>query len=107
MASDRTMACAGDTLDANASASDTNDTNDANDTNDSGDAMTVPRTRDDLVGKRFLLVSVAHPAKLKAARAPDWPWRSGLVRCASHLDTEDPDLQVGHLATFVHVNRFQ
>jgi len=56
--------------------------------------MSFSRTRDDLVGKRFLSVPNGHGNKLKISRVSDWPWKSGLIRCASHLDSKDPELQV-------------
>jgi len=65
--------------------------------------LSVPRTRDDLVGKRFLLVGASGASrtssvqKLKVGRAPDWPWKAGRIRCSSHLDLNDPELQVGKI----------
>jgi hypothetical protein len=83
-----------------ACANDVGDPCETGETADPTDPMAVPRTRDDLVGKRFLLAAQpggpAGGAKQKASRAADWPWKAGLIRCASHLDATDPDLQVGH-----------
>lgn len=52
-----------------------------------------PKGRDELVGKRFLLVS-STSAKLKLSRISDWNWKAGVIRCASHIDIKDPELQV-------------
>ena len=54
--------------------------------------MSLPSTREELVGKRFLCVCTG--SKLKISKVAEWPWKSGLIRCASHLDPKDPDLQV-------------
>ena len=48
--------------------------------------------REELVGKRFLLVQGG--CKPKITRVQDWAWKAGVVRCASHVDYKDPELQV-------------
>ena len=48
--------------------------------------------RDELVGKRFLLVQGG--SKPKITRVQEWAWKAGVVRCASHVDCKDADLQV-------------
>jgi hypothetical protein len=50
--------------------------------------------REELVGKRFLLVSTPTSPKPKLSRISDWQWKAGVIRCASHLDLKDPELQV-------------
>ena len=52
-----------------------------------------PDGRADLVGKRFLLVNQTSP-KLKLSRISDWNWKAGVIRCASHVDIKEPELQV-------------
>nr|XP_040574654.1 probable JmjC domain-containing histone demethylation protein 2C [Lepeophtheirus salmonis] len=47
--------------------------------------------RTDNVGKRFLCVSGSH--KIKINRYTEWPWRAGVIRCSSHLDASDNELQ--------------
>ena len=49
--------------------------------------------REELVGKRFLLVQ-GPGAKPKINRVADWSWKAGVIRCASHSDQTDQDLQV-------------
>ncbi len=56
--------------------------------------MSLPSTREELVGKRFLCVRSGSGNKLKIPKVSDWPWKSGLIRCATHLNQKDPDLQV-------------
>ena len=56
--------------------------------------MSLPISRAELVGKRFLCVCTGQGNKLKLSQIADWPWKSGLIRCATHLDPKDPDLQV-------------
>ena len=57
--------------------------------------------REELVGKRFLLVSSSggkspkSPPKL--SRISEWNWKAGIIRCASHVDSRDSDLQVRRL----------
>ena len=51
-----------------------------------------PSGREELVGKRFLLVS--SNSKLKLSRISDWNWKAGVIRCASHVEIKDPELQV-------------
>ena len=51
-----------------------------------------PQGRQELVGKRFLLVS--SNSKLKLSRISEWNWRAGVIRCASHLDLNEPELQI-------------
>ena len=48
--------------------------------------------REELVGKRFLLVHGG--PKPKITRVQEWSWKAGVIRCASHVDCKDPDLQV-------------
>ena len=48
--------------------------------------------REELVGKRFLFVQGG--SKPKISRVQDWAWKAGVVRCASHVDYTEPDLQV-------------
>merc|ERR1712113_844998 len=54
--------------------------------------------REELVGKRFLLVSSSggkspkSPPKL--SRISEWNWKAGIIRCAIHVDSRDSDLQV-------------
>lgn len=48
--------------------------------------------REELVGKRFLLVQGG--AKPKMTRVQEWTWKAGVIRCASNIDYKDPDLQV-------------
>ena len=48
--------------------------------------------REELVGKRFLLVNGG--PKPKITRVQEWSWKAGVIRCASHVDCKDPDLQV-------------
>jgi len=50
-----------------------------------------PEGRAELVGKRFLLVA-SHPKPKKSLS--EWNWKAGVIRCASHVDSEDPELQV-------------
>ena len=57
-----------------------------------------PQGRQELVGKRFLLVS--SNSKLKLSRISEWNWRAGVIRCASHLDLNEPELQVSSLSFF-------
>ena len=59
----------------------------------SGDFSCInPGGREELVGKRFLLVS--SNGKLKLSRISEWNWKAGIIRSASHVDTKDPELQV-------------
>jgi len=57
-----------------------------------------PGGREELVGKRFLLVasssgkSSKSPPKL--SRISEWNWKAGVIRCASHVDSRDPELQI-------------
>ena len=53
-----------------------------------------PGGREELVGKRFLLVS--SNGKLKLSRISEWNWKAGVIRSASHVDIKDPELQVGN-----------
>ena len=48
--------------------------------------------REELVGKRFLLVQGG--AKPKITRVQEWAWKAGVIRCASHVESKDADLQV-------------
>ena len=48
--------------------------------------------REELVGKRFLLVHGG--PKPKITRVQEWSWKAGVIRCATHVDCKDPDLQV-------------
>ena len=52
-----------------------------------------PQGREELVGKRFLVVSQTSP-KPKLSRIGDWHWKAGVIRCTSHVDIKDPELQV-------------
>ena len=52
-----------------------------------------PQGRDELVGKRFLLVPASN-SKLKLSRISEWNWKAGVIRCASHTDIKDSELQV-------------
>lgn len=57
--------------------------------------------REEIVGKRFL--SVSGFAKLKLGRIPDWGWRTGVIRAASHKDNKHKDLQVNSYFYFAHI----
>uniref|UniRef100_A0A0K2TBD0 DUF7030 domain-containing protein n=1 Tax=Lepeophtheirus salmonis TaxID=72036 RepID=A0A0K2TBD0_LEPSM len=57
--------------------------------------------RTDNVGKRFLCVSGSH--KIKINRYTEWPWRAGVIRCSSHLDASDNELQVGLPSYFIYI----
>ena len=63
-----------------------------------------PGGREELVGKRFLLVasssgkSSKSPPKL--SRISEWNWKAGVIRCASHVDSRDPELQVRYISLF-------
>ena len=59
--------------------------------------------REELVGKRFLLVQGG--PKPKITRVQDWAWKAGVVRCASHADYKDPELQVQSIL-FTKTNSF-
>ena len=48
--------------------------------------------REELVGKRFLLVHGG--PKPKITRVQEWSWKAGVIRCATHVDCKEPDLQV-------------
>ena len=48
--------------------------------------------REELVGKRFLLVQGGPKPKIN--RVSDWQWKAGVIRCASHSDHKDSELQV-------------
>ena len=48
--------------------------------------------RGELVGKRFLLVQGGPKPKIN--RVSDWQWKAGVIRCASHSDHKDSELQV-------------
>ena len=65
-------------------------------TRDRDTATTVPLkgggVREELVGKRFLLVQGG--PKPKITRVQEWSWKAGIIRCASHVDCNDHDLQV-------------
>ena len=50
-----------------------------------------PEGRAELVGKRFLLV-YSNPKPKK--QWSEWNWKAGVIRCASHVDSMDPELQV-------------
>ena len=50
-----------------------------------------PEGRAELVGKRFLLVP-SNPKPKKSLS--EWNWKAGVIRCASHVDSMDPELQV-------------
>ncbi|XP_076367892.1 uncharacterized protein LOC143255703 isoform X2 [Tachypleus tridentatus] len=50
------------------------------------------KSREEIVGKRFL--SVCTTGKLKLSKLCDWEWRAGTVRAASHKDTRHRDLAV-------------
>ncbi|CAG5133387.1 unnamed protein product, partial [Candidula unifasciata] len=50
------------------------------------------RSRDELVGKRFLSVKSAR--KLKVEKISEWEWRQGFVRAVSTRDTSNPELTV-------------
>ena len=52
-----------------------------------------PNGREELVGKRFLLVSSPN-SKPKLSRISDWNWKAGIIRCASHVEIKEPELQV-------------
>ena len=52
-----------------------------------------PQGREELVGKRFLVVNQTSP-KPKLSRIGDWHWKAGVIRCSSHVDIKDPELQV-------------
>ena len=60
------------------------------------DTATVPLKggggREELVGKRFLLVQGGPEPKI--TRVQEWSWKAGIIRCASHVDFNDHDLQV-------------
>ena len=58
-----------------------------------------PGGREELVGKRFLLVS--SNGKLKLSRISEWNWKAGVIRSASHVDIKDPELQVRF--DFIHI----
>ena len=64
--------------------------------NSSLDSIINPQGREDLVGKRFLLVnSVSRGSpKPKLSRISEWHWKAGVIRCASHVDVKEPELQV-------------
>ena len=59
-----------------------------------------PSGRDELVGKRFLLVENSN-SKLKLSRITEWNWKAGIIRCSSHLDNKDPELQVRPILIFL------
>ncbi|KAK3916731.1 Lysine-specific demethylase 3A-B [Frankliniella fusca] len=53
------------------------------------------KPRQELVGKRFLCVTGALDSL--SDDISEWGWRSGFIRAASHLRSDDEDLQpVGH-----------
>ncbi len=58
--------------------------------------------REELVGKRFLLVAGPTNSKPKLSRIGDWQWKAGVIRCASHNDNSDPELQVQPEETLFH-----
>lgn len=56
-----------------------------------------PGGREELVGKRFLLVAASTKSSKsppKLSRISEWNWKAGVIRCASHVDSRDPELQV-------------
>ena len=63
-----------------------------------------PGGREELVGKRFLLVAAASGKSSKSppklSRISEWNWKAGVIRCASHVDTRDPELQVRYVCFF-------
>lgn len=50
------------------------------------------RSREELVGKRFL--SVKYEGKLKVGKISEWDWRPGFVRAVSSRDTSNADFTV-------------
>ena len=58
-----------------------------------------PQAREELVGKRFLVVNQTSP-KPKLSRIGDWHWKAGVIRCSSHVDIKDPELQVRRICFF-------
>ena len=52
----------------------------------------MAKTREELVGKRFL--SVSGSSKLKLSKITDWDWRAGVIRACTHTDSKNHDLQV-------------
>lgn len=50
------------------------------------------RSREELVGKRFL--SVKSDGKLKVGKMSEWEWRPGFVRAVSTRDTSSADFTV-------------
>ena len=62
-----------------------------------------PGGREELVGKRFLLVAASGKSSKsppKLSRISEWNWKAGVIRCASHVDTRDPELQVRYIYIF-------
>ena len=59
-----------------------------------------PQGREELVGKRFLVVNQTSP-KPKLSRIGDWHWKAGVIRCSSHVDIKDPELQVRRICFFL------
>lgn len=52
----------------------------------------MAKTREEIVGKRFLCVSGS--SKLKLSKINEWDWRAGVIRACSHNDSKHQDLQV-------------
>lgn len=46
-----------------------------------------------LVGQKFACV-LGSDGELEAGRVVDWPWKSGIIRAASHKDANCKDLKV-------------
>ena len=62
-----------------------------------------PGGREELVGKRFLLVAASGKSSKsppKLSRISEWNWKAGVIRCASHVDSRDPELQVRYVSFF-------
>ena len=62
-----------------------------------------PGGREELVGKRFLLVAASGKSSKsppKLSRISEWNWKAGVIRCASHVDSRDPELQVRYISFF-------
>ena len=53
----------------------------------------MAKTREELVGKRFLSVG-GGGNKLKLSKITEWDWRAGVIRACTHTDSKHHDLQV-------------
>ena len=58
------------------------------------DCIINPEGRADLVGKRFLYVTQSGSLKPKLSKISDWNWKAGIIRCSSHVNINEPELQV-------------